>query len=638
LQSRMQSNGHDGMTSQVKLQSQCEVHSRLPSPLRTSSPRPVQRQMRPLQDPCLMSEALAPPLRGLVTPQAQLRKCSSFSDTADALQVQNSPDAREVMFTVFHSQSELGCSPQVGLQASHASTNFSVATKDVVNTPQNVSASCGIRASPSWSMSPQPQLATAAHARFLNPSASSNVVRLISSPVDPSKLVAQSFPVVALPQTSRPSEPAGKDGVHMNLDKLQSLLQEFKGQQVAQQPTVDASPSAFKQVSPDGMSIVTVPKGSNLPRMQASFSSISAVTVPQPGAGAVTSTVYQQAAVPTTSAAVRAPSASANSVLEAFVPEGPRFLPPQRAASPLRSSRGLVTPVVSARDLGNMAAAAGSMGMASPQVSQPPWLRPALVQNSAIRESSRHSPLGAAGMQQQQQQSRSFSQEPIRLLPASPALQGTSTPGLLGAGFVGMQFPGLGQGLLAAIPTLPFSDEPAPPIPMDGELPPPPRCAPAAFNFQAEIPTASRIAPADTQPWPGPDDCPPPPRCAPASSNLCWTGSSFPGAAHSTQRLGSVDCAGVGDDFEVDAGLTRTAVRSVASPGACQQPVLRVQMAEEIWEPFAFTGSKSLEQQAAMFLRQHLLKDAFQGGLVSKMQRMLALGQQDSSVDIVDLI
>merc|ERR1711939_278761 len=89
-----------------------------------------------------------------------------------------------------------------------------------------------------------------------------------------------------------------------------------------------------------------------------------------------------------------------------------------------------------------------------------------------------------------------------------------------------------------------------------------------------------------------------------------------------TQRIGFV-----GGDMELEAELTRSVARHApapadTAPGASLQYVLRVQMAEENWEPFTFSGSQSLEQQAVTFLQRHALKPAFQGGLIEKMQQM----------------
>jgi len=109
-----------------------------------------------------------------------------------------------------------------------------------------------------------------------------------------------------------------------------------------------------------------------------------------------------------------------------------------------------------------------------------------------------------------------------------------------------------------------------------------------------------------------------------------------------------------GDTVELEAGLTRSAVRGGAGAAGTDvlkevisnqistqislKYVLRVQMAEECWEPFTFSASQSLETQASVFLQCHDLKSAFQRGLVARMRQMVASGKQQSSVDIVDLI
>eukprot|EP00931_Biecheleriopsis_adriatica_P115993 TRINITY_DN9170_c0_g2_i1.p1 TRINITY_DN9170_c0_g2~~TRINITY_DN9170_c0_g2_i1.p1 ORF type:complete len:1624 (+),score=547.66 TRINITY_DN9170_c0_g2_i1:349-4872(+) len=76
--------------------------------------------------------------------------------------------------------------------------------------------------------------------------------------------------------------------------------------------------------------------------------------------------------------------------------------------------------------------------------------------------------------------------------------------------------------------------------------------------------------------------------------------------------------------------------RSGSAPG--QQHVLTVLTSDSRWETLNFSKSLSLEQQARSFLSSKGLKEAFCSGLVSKMKSMVASGQAQSSVDIVDLI
>jgi len=73
---------------------------------------------------------------------------------------------------------------------------------------------------------------------------------------------------------------------------------------------------------------------------------------------------------------------------------------------------------------------------------------------------------------------------------------------------------------------------------------------------------------------------------------------------------------------------------------AAKEPVhsLTVLTSDNRWETIAFSASDNLDSKGASFLRQKGLKAAFQSGLTSKMRTMIAQGQAQSSVDIVDLI
>ncbi|CAE7624232.1 unnamed protein product [Symbiodinium sp. CCMP2456] len=64
---------------------------------------------------------------------------------------------------------------------------------------------------------------------------------------------------------------------------------------------------------------------------------------------------------------------------------------------------------------------------------------------------------------------------------------------------------------------------------------------------------------------------------------------------------------------------------------------LTVLTSDSRWETLMF-HSGNFEKQALEFLRQKKLKAAFVGGLAAKMKAMVAAGQAQSSVDIVDLI
>lgn len=71
--------------------------------------------------------------------------------------------------------------------------------------------------------------------------------------------------------------------------------------------------------------------------------------------------------------------------------------------------------------------------------------------------------------------------------------------------------------------------------------------------------------------------------------------------------------------------------------GHGQQHVLTVLTSDSRWETLNFSRG-NLEQQAKSFLTSKGLKEAFCSGLVAKMKSMVASGQAQSSVDIVDLI
>merc|ERR1719221_467615 len=69
-----------------------------------------------------------------------------------------------------------------------------------------------------------------------------------------------------------------------------------------------------------------------------------------------------------------------------------------------------------------------------------------------------------------------------------------------------------------------------------------------------------------------------------------------------------------------------------------REVTLMVLTSDSRWETLTFFSGDNLEQLALAFLRDKGLKAAFQSGLVSKMRSMIASGQAQSSVDIVDLI
>jgi uncharacterized membrane protein len=65
---------------------------------------------------------------------------------------------------------------------------------------------------------------------------------------------------------------------------------------------------------------------------------------------------------------------------------------------------------------------------------------------------------------------------------------------------------------------------------------------------------------------------------------------------------------------------------------------LRVLLSDERWQSLTFTSADNLEAAAASFLRQEQLKAAFLSGLVERMRGMIASGQAQASIDIVDLV
>merc|ERR1712039_965968 len=119
------------------------------------------------------------------------------------------------------------------------------------------------------------------------------------------------------------------------------------------------------------------------------------------------------------------------------------------------------------------------------------------------------------------------------------------------------------------------------------------------------------MAPANLQNLSSSVEVPPPPRCAPAA----YQGSSV--RANSRSAI-------------------RPHVERHANSG--RQFTLQVQSSDDRWENCAFSDSMNLDEQAGAFLRQRNLKSAFQAGLLAKMRQMIASGQEQASVDIVDLI
>lgn len=69
-----------------------------------------------------------------------------------------------------------------------------------------------------------------------------------------------------------------------------------------------------------------------------------------------------------------------------------------------------------------------------------------------------------------------------------------------------------------------------------------------------------------------------------------------------------------------------------------QRFVLKVLTSENRWETFTFSASGDQDAQGEVFLQTYGLKSAFKSGLLKKMQSMIALGQMEASIDIVDLI
>jgi len=65
---------------------------------------------------------------------------------------------------------------------------------------------------------------------------------------------------------------------------------------------------------------------------------------------------------------------------------------------------------------------------------------------------------------------------------------------------------------------------------------------------------------------------------------------------------------------------------------------LTLLMSDSRWEALSFSTGENLEQKGVAFLAQKGLKAAFQSGLIAKMRSMIASGQSQASVDIIDLL
>jgi len=65
---------------------------------------------------------------------------------------------------------------------------------------------------------------------------------------------------------------------------------------------------------------------------------------------------------------------------------------------------------------------------------------------------------------------------------------------------------------------------------------------------------------------------------------------------------------------------------------------LTILTSDSRWETLSFFAGENLDQRGTAFLEQRGLKSAFHPGLVSKMRSMIAMGQAQASVDIVDLL
>lgn len=66
--------------------------------------------------------------------------------------------------------------------------------------------------------------------------------------------------------------------------------------------------------------------------------------------------------------------------------------------------------------------------------------------------------------------------------------------------------------------------------------------------------------------------------------------------------------------------------------------MLKVLTKEGRWEDLYFNRHDHLDNLAAGFLQQNDLKAAFRAGLVEAMQNLVASGQKQGSVDIIDLL
>lgn len=595
----------------------------------------------------------ASPLPSASRSPAPLRRCLTCPG---GIELQEAPtsssESREVMFTIFHPSSQSGCSSQPHVAVSQSQSNQCEApvismTSDTAGagpgTPRRYAAR-NIKVSPM--ASPQPNPGSMLQSQSV--SASSPNARLAPSP----EILSQ----------SRPIEGRSNDGVHVNLDRLQSLLKEFKGQHTARSTSTAGSAADTQRQTPEGPTIITLP-----PSAPITPPNISTVTVPGPPEALPISAALAPAALAGAASAVQQSAATTAPAGVVGVGAGvastsvvPQNLPPGKV--PSTSLEAWVQQKVRAVSASSGSRAVGPTVSGQVQPRQSPWMRSASAQRSAIRESSRRrSPPGqGAGLPQQP---RSLSRDASASAVRATKLGGAASPSARQMP-LGFHIQGLSQAFPQAIPALPFSSElggpvgpmlPVPPFPpltaAEGELPPPPRCAPAALNAsQRPMSSMTRSAPSNPQGWSV--DCPPPPRCAPATTNGYWPAATrgggdaepAPSTCRSsmadteliTQRLGFMG----GDTERTEHGMTRSVVRPLPESvsAACHQYVLKVQMAEENWEPFPFIPSQSLERQAATFLQQHALKPAFQTGLIEKMQQMISAGMMHCSVDIVDLI
>lgn len=65
---------------------------------------------------------------------------------------------------------------------------------------------------------------------------------------------------------------------------------------------------------------------------------------------------------------------------------------------------------------------------------------------------------------------------------------------------------------------------------------------------------------------------------------------------------------------------------------------LSVQIGDHRWETLYFSPGDNVQQKGSEFLQSKGLKAAFLSGLSTRMQQMVATGQAQMTVDIVDLI